>query len=158
MFRLFIAFALAATVSFASTDFAQADGFGFRRGASVNARNFNVQVNRGFFGPRVAVNVGRGNFASRNFNQSGNFNFNRRAVFAPRGVSVNVNGFGSRSFVGFNNRNARFNSFGTRTVVDGFGNVFEVDAFGNAVVRGNKFGRSFFSSSNNFVFNRGFCN
>lgn len=33
-------------------------------------------------------------------------------------------------------KSARFNTFGTRTVVDGNGNVFEVDVFGRAIARG----------------------
>lgn len=36
--------------------------------------------------------------------------------------------------------NFRLNTFGTRTVVDGNGNVFEVDAVGNSILRGNRGG------------------
>lgn len=41
----------------------------------------------------------------------------------------------------------RFNTFGTRTVVDAFGNVFEADAFGNTVLRGNRGGFNAFGGA-----------
>lgn len=43
-----------------------------------------------------------------------------------------VNGFRLNSF-----QTRQFNSFGSRTFVDGHGNIFEVDRFGNAIFRGN---------------------
>lgn len=45
----------------------------------------------------------------------------------------------------------RFNTFGTRTVVDGFGNVFEVDINGNAVRVGNRGGFNQFGGFNKIV-------
>lgn len=41
-----------------------------------------------------------------------------------------------------NSHGVRFNSFGTSTVQDAFGNVFELDAFGNSRLVGNRLGAS----------------
>jgi hypothetical protein len=50
-----------------------------------------------------------------------------RVAVAPVGVAVATVG-------------PRYNAFGTATAVDGCGNVFESDVFGNSVFRGNRFG------------------
>jgi hypothetical protein len=157
-----------------------AGGFGFSNVAVNVGGNVQVQsVNRfGLLGlRRNVVNVQSNGFATnvRSFNTGpfGLLRFNRSNVNVVNGgaaVAVNVNNrgfFGRRNNVnvavngrGFNNNAVffnngfRVNSFGTRTVVDGVGNVFEVDAFGNSRFRGNSFGRVSFSSS----VNRGFVN
>lgn len=118
--------------------------------------NVVVQQNRGFFRRNNNVNVVFGNrFVPRRNNvnvfvaSNRGFGFNRVNSFHSHGFGFNqVNGFRLNSF------GHRINTFGTRTVVDGSGNVFEVDAFGNSVFRGNAFGfgggfstsQSFFSS------------
>ena len=53
-----------------------------------------------------------------------------RVAVAPVGVAVATVG-------------PRYNAFGTATAVDGCGNVFESDVFGNSVFRGNRFGSGF---------------
>lgn len=87
-------------------------------------------------GPGVRVNVGNG-FRGTTFRGSG---FNG---FRTRGPQTNVfNGVGvpvrAQSFGHVNSFN-RVNAFGTRTVIDGFGNVFEVDAFGRPLIRASGF-------------------
>lgn len=81
----------------------------------------------------------RGNFNGgfRNNNFRGN-NFNRGFAFGvPFGVN-RFNAFGVNRFNQFGLGGVgRFNTFGTRTVTDQFGNVFQVDAFGNSVFVGN---------------------
>lgn len=73
---------------------------------------------------------------------------------ADQRIIVRSRGILRRPEVQINNFNSgvRANVFGTRTVIDGNGNVFEVDAFGNARFRGNSFRG--FSSFNSF--NSGF--
>lgn len=93
--------------------------------------------------------------------EAGDFFFGLNRGFNRGGVAVSVNG---RSFRSHNN--FRFNNFGTRTVVDRHGRVFEVDAFGNSRFRGSAFNRGFsafgavggFNHGFNRGFNRGFNN
>lgn len=90
---------------------------------------------------------------SRNFNRG--FNQGFRVNNFNRGFSFGVGRVNAFSF------NRGFNTFGSRTVQDGFGNVFQVDSFGNAVLVGsaargfgvNQFG---FRSFGGGGFNRGF--
>lgn len=70
-------------------------------------------------------------------------------VVAP-GVNLQVGHNGFRGFRRARFRAFRFNTFGSRTVVDNFGNVFEVDAFGNARLRGSAF-RGFSVQASPFV-------
>lgn len=75
-------------------------------------------------------------------------------VFGRNRTQVNVINGGSKVQVnsrnGFRNQSqinvfsgavvpARVNTFGTRTVIDGFGNVFEVNSFGQPVIRSSNF-------------------
>jgi hypothetical protein len=80
-------------------------------------------------------------------------------VFGRNRTQVNINNGGSKVQVnarnGFRNQSqvnvinnapvpfipnaVRVNTFGSRTVVDGFGNVFEVNSFGQPVIRSNSF-------------------
>ncbi len=129
------------------------------RGPLGFVRNRNVvRVNNGGFN-NVAVNVNGFN----GFNRFNGFNnirvnsFNRFGGF--NNVAINsFGGFGSgfNRFGGFNNiavvngglpvttfNGLRVNAFGTSTVVDNFGNVFEADAFGNTAFRGNAGVRGF---------------
>lgn len=67
--------------------------------------------------------------------------FNANAVFHPGVDVVTVRAVPAVNIHGVNGFNTvRFNAFGTRTVADGFGNVFQVDAFGNSVLVGNRGG------------------
>lgn len=73
------------------------------------------------------------------------------AAFVPAGFNVlAVNGRQLNAF------NTGFNAFGTTAFTDAAGNVFEADAFGNTVFRGNAFNRGFgvngFSTFNSGVF------
>lgn len=88
--------------------------------------------------------------AARAFNQGFNKQLGAQAAASAKFGNVNVafvNGKVVKNFgvlaapVAVVNSNvafksARFNTFGTRTVVDGNGNVFEVDVLGNAIARG----------------------
>ena len=78
-----------------------------------------VLVRRGLFGRRVVVR-------------------NRNVLVNTPATVVAVNGFVPNA-VQFN----RFSAFGTNTFVDGFGNVFVIDAFGNTRFVGNAFNRGF---------------
>lgn len=78
-----------------------------------------VVNNRGAFGRVRSQTVVRSN----GFNVAVNNNRFRR-----NNVAVQVNGFNR----GANFNSFRFNTFGTRTVADNFGNVFQVDQFGNS--------------------------
>lgn len=83
--------------------------------AAVFGRNKTVvQVNNG--GSKVLVNSRSGVL---NRNQSQVFINNAPVPFIPNAVRVNT--------------------FGSRTLVDGFGNVFEVNSFGQPVIRSNSF-------------------
>lgn len=108
-----------------------------------------IRANRGFPVARLGGLRFNNNFARVNVAVNP-FGFNRfrgaNVVVNPfgfnrfRGVNVAVNPFAFNRFNNVARFNAtRFNTFGTRRVVDGFGNVFEVDVFGNAVARGNAF-------------------
>lgn len=155
--------ALAVTL-FASSAFA--GGFGAVN-VAVNGRGFNsVAVAAGgasvtsvnSFGRRntTVVNNGLGTTVVQQRNGGVFPIFGRRnqttvinngAAFAPLGVNVlSVNG---------RQLNA-FNAFGTTAFTDAAGNVFEADAFGNTVFRGNAFNRGFgvngFSTFNSGVF------
>jgi hypothetical protein len=103
--------------------------------------SFAVNVNNG---SNVRVkSVNRGGLFRRNVNKvkvRSNNNFSRGNqinVFAAGVPSTTING-------------RRVNVFGTRTIVDGNGNVFEIDAFGNKRFRGNTFNRGFSSFSRSF--------
>lgn len=125
---------------------AAAAGGGVRRGGAAAA-------SAGFGGAAASASAGRG----RNFNNGvavasvGGFNqFNARfvptAIVNPHGGFVANAGLGYGQQVLFVNQNkVRFNSFGTSTVQDAFGNVYEVDAFGNLRLLGNRLGASAFS-------------
>lgn len=65
---------------------------------------------------------------------------------------ASFNGFNVSASAGRNFNSARFNSFGTRTVQDANGNVFEQDANGNVRFLGNRFNNGFnrFSGFNQF--------
>jgi hypothetical protein len=66
---------------------------------------------------------------------------NTTFVSAGFGFPANVAFNGSQVLFVDKNR-VRFNSFGISTAQDAFGNVFEVDAFGNARFAGNRLGSS----------------
>lgn len=110
-------------------------GFGVRgNGANVNVNGFSRNRGNGVLG--------------------GVANIVDAALFGRR-QNVNINLNNGRGFGGFGNVN-NFNAFGTRTVRDNRGNIFEVDIAGNArLVRqsGNNFG---FSNFSNFR-GSGFC-
>lgn len=68
-----------------------------------------------------------------------------RTAFVPQVAVANVGfpanvAFASPQVLFVNQNRVRFNSFGVSTVQDGFGNVFEVDAFGNSRFAGNRLG------------------
>lgn len=93
----------------------EAARFRGRSNVQVNVGGGAVQVNsanRGFVRNRSAVQV----------NVGGGFN-----------NAVRVNSFGHVNSFG------RVNAFGTRTVFDRFGNTFEVNAFGQPVIRTSSF-------------------
>jgi hypothetical protein len=141
MKRLALALAVVLTISVMAQD-ASAHIFG-RRAVVVNAPGTNVVVQRnGLFGRRVnvAVNNGFNNVAVVNrgfFGRRTNVFVNNG--FVPAANVAVVNGRGFNTFVGV----GRVNVFGTRTFTDFNGNVFEADAFGNTVFRGNAFNRGF---------------
>lgn len=122
-------------------------------GGNVSIR----QVQRGPLGfPRsvTRINSNNGGFSNVNIANVNGFGLGRNRT----NINVfNNNGFGGNAavlslnaglpvttFNGF-----RVNSFGTRTVVDGSGNIFEVDSFGNSAFRGNAAARGF-STFNSF--------
>lgn len=94
------------------------------------ANNFN----NGFNAAAVRVNGVRN--GRQNRNQDVNIN-----------VAVGANRFNNAAVLfapsGFHSNSVRFNAFGVRTFRDGFGNVFEQDAFGNVRLVGNDFNRGF---------------
>lgn len=101
---------------------------GFNNAIAVN--NFN----RGF-GNNVAVF----NNGFNGFNNVNIASFNR-GFGRVNSLAVVNGGLPVTTINGF-----RVNAFGTSTVVDNFGNVFEADAFGNTVLRGNAAARGFSS-------------
>lgn len=114
--------------------------FGQRSNTNVNVNGVNVNVqNRGLLGRQTVTNVS----VPRNQHFNG-FNNNNVNVFVDANGRVhrrnsNVNVAVAANGFNFNNAGIRVNAFGTRTVVDANGNVFEVDAFGNSVFRGSAF-------------------
>ena len=146
--------AIAMTVTlFASSAFA--GGFGAVN-VAVNGRGFNVlsngasvtAVNSFVRRNTTVINNGLGTTVVHHRNGGLFPIFGRRnqttvinngAGFVPAGANVfAVNGRGFNTF-----NAAGFNAFGTATFTDGAGNVFEADAFGNTVFRGNAFNRGF---------------
>lgn len=134
----------------------------------------NVVVNAGG-GGGVAVSV-NGNRRNNVLVANGNVVVSNRGVFGRNRSTVVVNnGFGNNAVLVNGGRlnsfnSVRVNTFGTQTFVDGGGNVFEVDAFGNSAFRGNSFrgfgvggfsavNRSFFvaPSSTTILSARPFC-
>lgn len=130
---------------------------------------FGAMVTDGYARGRARVNVNNGNVVVKVNNPGfrndvvvrGNVNgFNHGAVVLNANAFGHVHGFGNVNNFhgndfrvnGLNGVNGfqtlRFNTFGTRTVVDGFGNVFEVDVNGNAVLRGNRGG---FNQTGGFI-------
>lgn len=112
---------------------------GFRGAAAASAGGFggfNVAASAGRFNAAASVG-GFNNFAVRNVHGF-NHGFNNVA-FA--GVPANV-AFSGQQVLFVNQNKVRFNAFGVSTVQDAFGNVFEVDAFGNARFVGNRLGSS----------------
>jgi len=80
----------------------------------------------------------------------------RTTVFAGApGVSVSVGPRVFRSGI----RARGFNTFGSRTIVDANGNVFEQFVDGSVIFRGNQFGFAGFSrfGSRRVIVNSGFC-
>ena len=102
----------------------RADGPNAALAASVNGRG-NVSAAASF-----------GNGAAQAQAQAGRFN--------NKFAAASFNGFSASASVG---NNVRFNSFGTRTIQDRNGNVFEQDQLGNVRFLGNRF------NSANFVGN-----
>ena len=111
--------------------FSTADVFAARRGrvnVNVNNNAAVIKVNSPGFRNDAVVKV-----------------FNANAVFRPGVDVVTVKAVPAFNLHGVNGHNVvRFNAFGTRTVADGFGNVFQVDAFGNSVLVGNRGGFNHF--------------
>jgi hypothetical protein len=101
------------------------DNPGFRNDVVIRANANNVRFNANAFGH---VN---------GFGNVNNFHGHVNGSGRVNGIH-GVNGF----------QVLRFNTFGTRTVVDGFGNVFEVDINGNAVKVGNRGGFNQFGGFN----------
>lgn len=126
---------------------------------SAQAQRTTVRVNNpGFRNDSVIrVNNGRGfNAAAVNVNAINGFNaFNVHGRgFNAAAVNVNVGGFrgANVNFVPLAvAAPARFNTFGTRTVVTPAG-IYEVDAFGNAFVRASQ---ASFVPATAFGFNNG---
>ena len=175
-----LAFASSADAQFKTKTVINPPGLFNRTTVKTNS-NIPVGVNVNAAGVRVNAH-GFNNFHGNNFN---NFNngfvgvnvngFNAVAFNGRRNngfVAANV-GFGVPANVGFNgsqvlfvDRNkVRFNSFGVSTQQDAFGNVFEVDAFGNARFVGNRLGSNSVvtgfvpaATNVNFGFSNGFSN
>ncbi len=104
--------------------------------AAIFGRNrSNVQVN---VAGSSAVQV---NTANRSFsrNRSSNVQVNVGGVVRPAAVPIHGASFG------------RINAFGSRAVVDRFGNVFEVNSFGQPLIRTSGFrGFNTFNTINTF--------
>lgn len=155
-------------VVFCMASESQAQIFG-RSSVNVNGNsNVNVQSRDGLFGGRSNINVNSGvsnvNVQSRNglFGRN-QVNVNVNDAFRQKNNAVNVinvnnglrhnnanvinvaNGFqhhgANQANVIFSNgfHGNRVNAFGSRTLVDNHGNVFEVNSFGAPVIRSSGF-------------------
>jgi hypothetical protein len=141
MFKSFMTVIVAAVLAGALL-VAPADADGRRGNANNNGRgNANNNGRRGNDDVIILVDRNRGH--NHNHNHGGAVVVNGRVLnnghHHNHGGAVVVNGrvfannHGHNHIHGVNGFNVvRFNTFGTRTVVDGFGNVFEVDIHGNA--------------------------